>query len=36
MIGGSQNLSVLLVEDDKENLDLLMESLPETVSWTYY
>ena len=32
MTGGSQNLSVLLVEDDKENLDLLMESLPETVS----
>ncbi len=32
MTGGSQNLSVLLVEDDKVNLDLLMESLPETVS----
>ena len=36
MIGGSQNLSVLLVEDDKENLDLLMESLPETVSGHNY
>ncbi len=32
MIDGSQKLNVLLVEDDKENLDLLMESLPETVS----
>ncbi len=32
MTGGSQNLSVLLVEDDEENLELLKESLPETIS----
>ena len=32
MIDGSQNLSVLLVEDDEENLDLMMKSLPKTVS----
>lgn len=31
MTGGSQNLSVLLVEDDEENLELLKESLPETI-----
>ena len=31
MIGSSQKFSVLLVEDDEENLGLLMESLPETL-----
>lgn len=32
MTGRSGSLSVLLVEDDEENLDLLIESLPDTVS----
>ena len=32
MIGGSQKLSVLLVEDDQENLELLKESLPKDIS----
>ena len=32
MIGDDQNLSVLLVEDDEENLNLLIETLPREVS----
>ena len=32
MMGRGGSLSVLLVEDDEENLDLLMKTLPETVS----